>query len=256
MGLPSLDAIPPPPREPSPRARELIYRYQAGQKVVLLIGSIFAAVGLGLIAVFNWGMAADLFISLTGRPQHGRVLFSEIDREVNIEGRSATLIHFAYSIDGQRYEGQSSTLDGELIRAAVPDARIPIQVSRLNPHWARASGSILWHFEYGRLIVLIFSALGLIMIAFTVRSHRRDVRAFSLGTPARAKVVGFGPDYSTIINGRNPFQVRWEFKVDERIYSGSLSSMSMLALEELGKAQEIVVLYDPAHPSINTAWVD
>ena len=30
---------------------------------------------------------------------------------------------------------------------------------------------------------------------------------------------------------------------------------SILALEDLGKAEELVVLYDPANPSINTAWV-
>ncbi len=69
-------------------------------------------------------------------------------------------------------------------------------------------------------------------------------------------MVGFGPDLRVRINNRNPFRVRWEFAVDERIYSGSLSSMSMPALEDLGKAKEIVVLYDPADPTINTAWVD
>jgi len=52
-----------------------------------------------------------------------------------------------------------------------------------------------------------------------------------------------------------PGDPRWEFAVDERIFAGSLSSMSMLSLESLGKAKEIVVLYDPGDPACNIAWV-
>ena len=111
-------------------------------------------------------------------------------------------------------------------------------------------------FGYGGLFVLLFPVLGLVLAFFAVRSNRREIRAFVHGEPARAKVVFFGPDRSVQINGRNPFRLAWEFRVAERIFSGSLSSMSMLALEDLGKAEEIVVLYDPADPEVNTVWVD
>ena len=111
-------------------------------------------------------------------------------------------------------------------------------------------------FGYGALFVLLFPILGLVLAFFAVRSNRREIRAFVHGEPARAKVVFFGADRSVQINGRNPIRLSWEFRVAESIYSGSLSSMSMLALEDLGKAEEIVVLYDPADPAVNTVWVD
>ena len=175
---------------------------------------------------------------------------------MQINGRNPTLIRFAYTVDGRRYEGESSTLDGTLIGEARPEASIPIQISSVNPQWARVAGSTRSMFGYGGLFVLLFPILGLVLAFFAVRSNRREIRAFVHGEAARAKVVFFGADRSVQINGRNPIRLNWEFRVAESIYSGSLSSMSMLALEDLGKAEEIVVLYDPADPAVNTVWVD
>jgi hypothetical protein len=252
----SLDSIPPAPREPSPRARELIFRYQGAQKAFLIVGIVFTVVGLAIAVPFNWGVPADLAIAASARAQHARVLSAQVDRSVKINGRNPTVIRFAYSVDGRRYEGESSTLDGALIGRAQPDASIPIQVSSMNPQWARVAGSTRATFGYGALFVLLFPMLGLVLAFFAVRSNRREIRAFVHGEPARARVVFFGADRSVQINGRNPIRLNWEFRVAEQIYAGSLSSMSMLALEDLGKREEIVVLYDPAEPTVNTAWVD
>jgi len=251
----SLSAVPPPPREPSPRARELIFRFQGADKVFLLVGVIFTAVGLGLTIPFCWRVPSDLAIAAGGHERHGRVLSREEDRSTTINGRHPVVIRFAYSVAGTRYEAQSSTINREVMRAAAADETIPIQVSGLNPQWARVAGTTRSIFGYFGLLALIFPLLGLLIGGLAVRARRRAIRAFVYGTPATAKVVGFGPDANTRINGRNPFQVSWECRVEERIFSGSLSSMTMLALEDLGKAAELVVLYDPADPSINTAWV-
>ncbi|MCA1827580.1 MAG: DUF3592 domain-containing protein [Myxococcales bacterium] len=252
----SLDSIPPAPREPSPRARELIFRYQGGQKAFLLVGIIFTVVGLALAVPFNWGVPADLAIAASGRTQHARVLSAQVDPSVKINGRHPTVIRFAYSVDGHRYQAQSSTLDGALIGDARPEASIPIEISSVNPAWARVAGSTRSMFGYGALFALLFPVLGLVLAFFAVRSNRREIRAFVHGEPARAKVVFFGADRSVQINGRNRFKLAWEFRVGDRVCSGSLSSMSMLALEDLGKSEEVVVLYDPADPDVNTVWVD
>src|SRR5262245_22492439 len=58
----SLDAIPPAPREPSPRARKLVFGYQGAQGARLLIGLIFTGIGLLITTVFGWGMPTDLGI--------------------------------------------------------------------------------------------------------------------------------------------------------------------------------------------------
>lgn len=223
----------------------------------MLMGAIFLAVGLAMAVPFNWGLPSDVAIAASSRTLHAQVLSRELDRSTTINGRHPTEIRFTYSVDGQRYQGRSSTTDDALVRDAEPDSIVPIAVSSLNPRWARLPGTTRSLFGYGGLFVLLFPLIGALVAGFALRAHLRERRAFRLGTPALAKVVAYGPDYSTRINGRNPFRVRWEFRVegDPRVFTGGLSSMTMLSLEELGKSEEIVVLYDPDDPSINTAWV-
>ena len=251
-----LESIPPAPREPSPRARELIFRYQGAQKGMLLGGVLFAILGSGFATVFAWGVPADVAIVATGRRLHGRVLSAEVDRSVSSGNRHPTLIRFAYSIDGRRYQSQSSTWSGAVAARARPDASIPIEVSSLKPEWSRVEGSSRASFGYAGLFTLVFPLVGLLLAGLAIRSNRREIRAFVHGEAAKGKVVYFGPDTSVRVNGRNPWKVAWEFRVEEQVYTGSLGSMSMLALEELGKQQELVVLYDPVDPRVNTAWVD
>jgi hypothetical protein len=250
-----LYAVPPPPRRPSLRARELIFRYQGSQKVMLLVGAIFVGIGLVLAIPFCWGVPADLTIAAGGSEQQGRVVSAHVDRSVTIMGRSPTVIRFAYFVQGQQYEAESSSLDPTLIQSARPGASIRIQVSGLVPQWARVSGSTRSIFGYGAMLMLFFPLLGLVGMGFAMRSNRREIRAFVHGQRAEAKVVFFGPDQTTQVNGRHPHRVDWEFRVGGEIHSGSLSSMSALALEDLGTASEITVLYLPEDPSVNTAWV-
>ncbi|HUJ24600.1 MAG TPA: DUF3592 domain-containing protein [Myxococcales bacterium] len=257
MPLPSVSSVPPPPRDPSPRARELVWKLHGGQGVTMAVGAIFMLAGLAMAVPFNWGLTADIAISASSRTVHARVLSRDLDRSTTINGRHPTEIRFTYSVDGQRYEGRSSTTSESLVRDAQPDATVPIAVSSLNPGWARLPGTTRSTFGYVGLVVLLFPLIGALMLVFSVRAHLRERHVFRYGTPAMAKVVSFGPDYSTRINGRHPFRVRWEFRVDgdARVFTGTLSSMTMLSLEDLGKSEEIVVLYDPDNPEINTAWV-
>src|SRR5260370_3037853 len=68
----TLDQVPPAPREPSPRARELIFRYQGSQRAMLLVGAIFAAVGVVFAVIFCWGLPGHLAIAAGGTPVHRR----------------------------------------------------------------------------------------------------------------------------------------------------------------------------------------
>jgi len=254
----TLSAIPPAPRVPSARARELIFRYQGTQKALLIVGLVFFGIGGALSIPFCWGVPSDIAIAAGGRAQHGRVISAQLDRSTKINGRNPTLVRFAYSVDDKRYQAESSTLDGAVIAQAREGESIPIQVSAMNPQWARITGSTRSIFGYGGLMVLFFPLLGLLLAGFAVRSNRREIRAFVHGEAASAKVVYAGPDRTTTINGRHPWKVDWEFRsgADGKIYAGSLSSMTALALEDFSKAEEIVILYDPADPSVSTAWVD
>jgi hypothetical protein len=105
------------------------------------------------------------------------------------------------------------------------------------------------------LFALLFPLIGVASVVAGVRSNRRAVRAFTHGTPIRARVSFRGPDHSVRINGRNPYKVAWKFQVNGREYSGSLSHMSRSAPDELLEAEELIVLYDPQDPRSNTVWI-
>jgi hypothetical protein len=250
-------AIPPAPRVPSERARELIFRYQGTQKAVLIIGLVFSTVGLALGVPFCWGLPSDLAISAGGTARYGSVVSARVAQNVKINDRHPTVVRFSYTVDDRRYEAESSTIDGVLAAQAREGESIPIEVSGINPQWARMAGTTRSVLGWGGAVVLLFPIIGLLMTGLAVRSNRREIRAFVYGQPAAAQVRGAGFDLSTTINGRHPWRVDWVFRLEDgKAYAGSLSSMSKDALEELSKAQEIAVLYDPADPSVNTAWVD
>jgi hypothetical protein len=106
------------------------------------------------------------------------------------------------------------------------------------------------------LLLFLFPAVGGLLVLLAVRSNRREIRAFVHGTPTLARVVYAGDDLSTTVNGRHPYKVAWEFRVEGDVYEGSLTSMKLLELEPFGKAREVAVLYDPADPSCNTLYVE
>src|SRR5262249_25199515 len=106
---PSLDLghVPPPPRQPSARAKDIVFAYQGSQKVMLLIGAMFLAMGMLFAVIFCWGLPVDIAIALGGRPTTGTVTSTEVQRNVTVNGRHPSLIHFRYQVNGAWHEGSS-----------------------------------------------------------------------------------------------------------------------------------------------------
>jgi hypothetical protein len=248
--------VPLVPRTPSQRARDLIFAYQGSQLALLLVGLIFIFVGGSLTLVFDWRLPAELAIELGGQPATGHVSQVQLERNVTVNGRHPTALTFTYDVGGTRHTGLSSTINPAVVAAAQPGADVPIEVARLNPKWARVRGTTISILGLWGLFMLIMPSLGLLLLALAVRSNRREIRAFIHGQPIVARVVFAGPDRTTRINGRNPLLVRWEFMLEGRTFKGSISSLKLPLIEPLMKQQELVVLYDPQNPKINTCYVD
>ena len=248
--------VPSAPREPSEDARELIFRYHGSQLVFLLAGVMFLAIGGGLATVFDWRLPADVALSLAGRASTGQVVDTELEENLKVNGRHPMLIRFRYDAGGRQLEGSSRTLDRALIATAQPGTDVAIEVASLNPGWARVRGTTASIMGLWGLSFLLLPTAGAIMIFLTVRSNRREIRAFIHGQPITARVVFAGPDKRVNMNGRNPFVVRWEFTVEGRMFKGSLSSMSRLLLNPLMQQKELTVLYAQDNPRINTAYVN
>jgi len=250
----SIDAVPPAPREPSPRARALIFQLRAGQGAMVLTGSIFALVGCLFATIFCWGLPGDLAIALDGKVVQGELISQELNRSEKINGVHPTVLRFSYRIDGERYQAESSTIG--VVPRADPDGELRIEVARSFPTVARVQGTHRGWAGFGGLLSLIFPAVGFFLVYRGATGHRRQIRAFTNGAPVLAEVTQTGLDPSLRINGRNPWRVCWEFLVDGRPHRGSLSSMSKLAIEDLLQAKQLVVLYDPEDPRANTVYVD
>ena len=251
----SLLNIPPAPRAPSRKARQLIFAYVGAQKVMLMVGAVFLGIGLIVSLPFCWGIPVDIAIDLGHQEVSGTIRSARLNRNVRINKQHPTTISFAYRVNGREYEDSADTLEDGIIEAAQPGSTFPIQVAKLNPAWARLRGeSNSWTGYFG-LIILFFPALGATIMGFTIRSNRREIRAFRHGRPVLAKVTSRGQNTRVSVNGRHPFEIAWEFQVDGEIYSGSLSSMSMLAMEDLMAKHQLPVLYDPANPRINTVYI-
>lgn len=248
--------VPPAPRQPSAQAREIVYRYQGGQKVILIIGLVFTLMGTVFGFVFLWGLPVDIAIGLSGKAATGTVVSTETQANVKVNNRHPTLIHFRYKVDGAWHEGSSSALSPAILRSAAPGASVPVEYVPAAPDWVRVAGTTYSTFGYSPVFVLIFPFVGLMLLLRAIGSNRREIRAFERGTPIVATVTYQGPDHSTRMNGQHPFLIRWSFVVGTRTFTGSMSHMSPQALRPLVRGtDQIVVLYDPANPAVNTVHV-
>jgi hypothetical protein len=250
-----LDVIPSAPRQPGPRARKLIFAYAGSQKVLLIVGMGFLLIGLVLTIPFAWGLPVDLAIALAPQQVAATVRETQVNRNVRINGEHPTNISYQYQIGDARFDGSSSTRDERILARAQPGSIIPVEVSRLRPDWSRVAGTTYSWTGYLALLTLIFPGIGAVISVLVIRANRREIRAYRHGVPVVARVVSAGQDLTTSINGQHPFLVRWEFRVDDEIYRGKLSSMSLLAIEDLMEKQELAVLYDPQNPRINTVYL-
>jgi hypothetical protein len=251
----ALATIPTAPRTPSKRARALIFAYTGSQKVLAIGGLMFFIIGSVITLPFCWGLPVDLAIAVSHRTVTATPVAVDVNESASSGGEHPRVITFNYDVDGKTFTGTCNTFDRDVIEIATRGLTSDAEVSRINPTWSRLAGTTRSTFGYSVSFVLIFPVVGLTMLYFAIRSNRREIRAFRFGTPVMARVVFRGEDASTSVNGRHPLMIKWEFMVNDEIYEGSISSMSVLAIESLGNDEEIPVLYLPDNPRINTIYV-
>ncbi|MDY0058856.1 MAG: hypothetical protein RBU45_03520 [Myxococcota bacterium] len=250
----SLDAVPARPRRPSPRARRLIFAYTGGQQVFRWIGGVFLLLGLPATLLFAHGLPTDLLLLLDGEPVTGTVIARE-DFGYVVNGAIPVRIRYRYAAGGQEREASQALVDHRLSSRLEPGSTVALEVSRQLPGCSRLAGQQVSVFGWLGAAALAFPLVGSVLLAAAIRTNRREIRAFVRGRATWGKVTQAGPDFSVRVNGRHPYRVEWEFRLGDRSFSGSLSSMDPRELEEFATAARVVVLYDPAQPAANTLWV-
>jgi hypothetical protein len=248
-------SVPPAPREPSARARRIIFGYQGAQHAMLWIGSAFLLVGGILSTVFLWGLPVDLALALQHETVQAEVLSRAVDLSVRINREHPTRVQVAFVHAGERHEAEVGTLDEELLGDAGPGDTVTLEVFPPHPAWARLEGATANLMGYGAVFVLLFPLLGALFAGWAVRGNRREKAAFRHGEAAWARVTHSGQDTTTKVNGRHPWQVRWELTVEGRTYRGGLSSMDPDDLRGLLGEEHVTVLYLREAPHVNTAWL-
>ena len=252
--LPTLQDVPPAPRQPSPAAHRLIFEYRGSQALMLWIGAGLLIMGLGFTTLTCWGLPVDLAIAVGPVRTVGTILSAETNGGLSIGGVHPTHVRYAFESSGTRWEGECDTF------GVAPGQRgsIRIEHASFSPDWSRVDGETHANSKpgYWALWILVIPGAGAVALALAVRSNRREVRAFTHGRAALARITFRGVDGSVDFNGRHPFLIRWEFRTENGdVHEGSITSMKLLELEPYAESEELVVLYDPADPRVNTMFV-
>lgn len=246
--------MPPPPRTPSERARQIVFAYGGAQKAMLIIGVVFTLVGLCLGGLFGITVPFELQLDFGGPGQAvGVVQSAELDRSSRINGRHPTTITYAFELDGGRLEGSSTTID-ERLQRLERGARVPIEYVAGSPSISRVKGTTYGFFGYFGLFPLIFALIGLPMALLARRANQREIRAFTHGEATLGNLLSFELNRSVRVNRRHPWELRWEFFVDDRRFTGELSSLEPGLLDPFA-VERPVVLFDPKDPAVNTLWI-
>jgi hypothetical protein len=249
--LPGLNDVPPAPRSPSPEARHLVFGYRGSQGVGFTVGGLLLVFGMLFALIFGWGLPADLAIDLARREATGTLLSAERNANLRVNGRRPTRIQFEFQAGDRRWEASANSFQ---VRPGQTGP-VPVQYSAMRPGWARVAGDTVGLFGYFGLLALAIPGLGGVMLARSIRSNRREIRAFTHGVPALARVTFRGRDTTVRVNGQSPFLMRWEFQAPGGVFQGSISSMRLLDIKAFGDAGQVVVLYDPQDPACNTLFV-
>lgn len=93
--------------------------------------------------------------------------------------------------------------------------------------------------------------VGLLIVPLRGRSKRREL--VRDGSVAVATIASTGYNRSVKINGRNPYQITFDFEVDGRKFSGKRSTMNK-AVTRHSTNDRIWVIYEPEDPSHNMEW--
>ncbi|AKT40402.1 DUF3592 domain-containing protein [Chondromyces crocatus] len=250
------DRVPRPPRIPTPLAHAVLLSAHGARGASLWVGGAFLVIGTVMSTVFCWRLPMDVALDVSGVRVQGTVVRTEVNHSVSINHRNPTEITFSYRVGRSTYEATSSTLESQMILAAREGAVVPVQVFPLVPAWARVQGTTASSFGYFGALTLIFPSLGTVLMIAALRGLRRNQRAFTHGIPTTGLIVKRGPNTSIRINGSHPYQIVWEFQVDQHRYRGSVSHMNAQLLGRVLPGPEVTVLYDQHEPSINTVWFE
>ena len=112
----------------------------------------------------------------------------------------------------------------------------------------------LWLFLLiGGLLGLIFAGLGGTFSAIVYRNGMRKIRPYKDGVLAEGEVLTVRKDFTTTVNGRNPYIVEYFFRRDGQPFEGRCTTWSNLAID-LEKGHPLHILYLVEDPNQSVVY--
>ena len=100
---------------------------------------------------------------------------------------------------------------------------------------------------------LAFLVGGGAVLRLTLQNARQVVAVLRTGQPAAGQIASVDQNYNVQVNGRNPWKIAYSFRVQERDYQGSVTTLNQPG-PDLQAGRPACVLYLPEAPEHNSLY--
>jgi Protein of unknown function (DUF3592) len=85
------------------------------------------------------------------------------------------------------------------------------------------------------------------------KETQKMVNVLRMGEATRGKIIEIQENYSVRINGRNPWEIRYQFQMNGQTYEGKVSTLNPVG-ETLQAGKTVWILYLPTAPEWNSIY--
>lgn len=103
------------------------------------------------------------------------------------------------------------------------------------------------------LLGFVAGAGGLALLHNRYNAMQKLVNVLRYGQPTRGRIVSTEANISVTINGRNPWNIAYQFQVNGREYTGKVSTLNVPG-PELQPGRPATILYLPESPEVNALY--
>lgn len=103
------------------------------------------------------------------------------------------------------------------------------------------------------LIGLIFLTVALVLGTRAYEQARQIVNVLRIGEVTQGQILDAQRNYSVAINGRNPWDIRYEFQAAGQNYDGKVSTLNEIG-PTLQAGSRVYILYLPNEPQWNSIY--
>ncbi len=103
------------------------------------------------------------------------------------------------------------------------------------------------------LFGLAFGIGGLALLRTRYAEMQKLVNVLRYGQPTRGEIVSTEANYNIEVNGRNPWNITYQFQVNGRAYTGKVSTLNEPG-PQLQPGRAACILYLPESPQVNALY--